>query len=53
MEEIKEELTKTGECKYRDEEGNLCLAESFVDAMGEVTTKITILEEALKEEVNS
>ena len=40
----KVELIKTGECIYRDEEGILCLAESFVDADGEVTTKITIIE---------
>lgn len=40
----KAELIKTGECIYRDEEGILCLAESFVDADGEVTTKITIIE---------
>ena len=50
MEEIKEELIKTGECMYRDEEGNLCLAESFENELGEVTTKITILEEVVKEE---
>ena len=50
MEEIEEELTKTGECKYRDEEGNLCLAESFVDVAGEVTTKKTVLEIAVKNE---
>ena len=40
----KVELIKTGECMYRDEEGNLCLAESFVDENGEVTTEITIIE---------
>ena len=38
------ELIKAGECMYRDEEGNLCLAESFVDENGEVTTKVTIIE---------
>ena len=41
---VKEELEKTGECKYIDEEGNLCLSESFVDGVGEVTTVITIIE---------
>lgn len=46
----KEVLTKTGECNYRDEEGNLCLAESFVDSNGEVTTEISILEEAISDE---
>ena len=40
----KVELIKTGECIYRDEEGILCLAESFVDADGEVTTEVTIIE---------
>ena len=38
------ELIKTGECIYRDEEGNLCLAESFLDADGGVTTEVTIIE---------
>ena len=42
MEEV--ELLKTGECIYRDEEGILCLAESFVDADGEATTEVTIIE---------
>ena len=40
----KVELIKTGECIYRDEEGGLCLAKSLVDADGEVTTKVTIIE---------
>ncbi len=45
------ELTKTGECNFRDELGNLCLAESFKDEVtGEVTTTVTILEEAIKVE---
>ena len=39
-----EELSKTGECRYRDEAGNLCLAESFVDGVDGVFTKLTILE---------
>ena len=38
------ELIKTGECMYRDEKDNLCLAESFINKSGEVTTKITIIE---------
>lgn len=42
------ELIKNGECNFRDELGNLCLAESFQDeTTGEVTTKVTILEEAV------
>lgn len=41
----KEELIKTGEVFTRDEQGNLCLVESFIDANGEVTTKYTIVEE--------
>jgi hypothetical protein len=44
-----EVLTKTGECMYRDELGNLCLAESFIDSMGEVITKTTVLEVTLEE----
>ncbi len=45
------ELTKTGECNFRDELGNLCLAESFQDEVtGEVTTKMTVLEEAVIDE---
>ena len=40
----KVELIKTGGCMYRDEEGNLCLAESFVDEDGEATTEATIIE---------
>lgn len=39
------ELTKSGEVYYIDEEGRLCHAESFIDANGEVTTKYTIVEE--------
>ena len=41
----KEELIKTGEVYYIDEEGRLCYAESFIDSNGEVTTKHTIVEE--------
>lgn len=36
--------TKTGECKYIDEQGNLCLAESFIDEKGLVSTETKILE---------
>lgn len=32
-------LVKTGECFYLDEVGTLCLAESFVNEAGEVTTE--------------
>ena len=46
----KEVLTKTGECNYIDEEGNLCLAESFEQENGEVTTSKTIIEEAITED---
>ena len=31
--------TKTGECYYRDDEGQLWLAESFVDGKGVTTTE--------------
>lgn len=41
----KEELIKTGEVYYIDEEGRLCYAESFIDSNGEATTKYTIVEE--------
>lgn len=42
----KEEVvkTKTGECRFFDEQGNLSLAESFVDEKGSVSTEIKILE---------
>lgn len=35
---------KTGECYFRDADGSLWLAESFVDANGVVTTKDTLIE---------
>ena len=35
----KPELTKTGECFFREEDGSLWLAESFVDDKGVVTTQ--------------
>lgn len=41
---VNETISKTGECKYIDELGNLCIAESFVDQNGEVFTKLNILE---------
>ena len=37
--------TKTGECYYRDDEGQLWLAESFVDAKGVTTTQQHLVEE--------
>lgn len=37
---------ETGRCNYIDEQGNLCLAESFVDSEGVVTTVSIIIEEA-------
>ena len=39
-------MIKTGECFYRDEEGNLWIAESFMDVEGVVSTKNTLVEEA-------
>ena len=36
---------ETGRCNYIDEQGNLCLAESFVDSEGVVTTITTIIGE--------
>ena len=38
-------MEKTGECYYRDENGALWLAESFVDKKGVVTTRDTLIEE--------
>lgn len=35
---MEKQLTKTGQCYYRDEEGNLWVAESWTDALGESTT---------------
>lgn len=34
-------MTKTGECLWRDEDGRLWLAESFVDRDGKVHTEQT------------
>lgn len=40
-------MIKTGECYYRDEDGKLWLAESFVDKDGNVTTQsVEVTEEA-------
>ena len=40
MANTQNKLTKTGECNFRDELGNLCQAESFQDeTTGEVPTK--------------
>ena len=38
-------MEKTGECYYRDEEGRLWLAESFVDETGKVITQNILIEE--------
>ncbi len=38
------EVTKTGECLYLDENGNLCLAESFVDKDGVCTSTSTYIQ---------
>lgn len=35
---------KNGECRFFDEQGNLCLAESFMDEKGLVSTETKILE---------
>lgn len=47
----KEELIKTGEVYYIDEEGRLCYAESFIDSNGVSSNKTTIVEYAIVEEV--
>lgn len=38
------EKIKTGECYFRDEQGNLVLAESFQDGAGVITTETTVIE---------
>ena len=38
-------MTKTGEVYFRDPDGALYLAESFVDEVGVVTTQHTLIEE--------
>lgn len=45
----KEDLIKTGEVFTRDEQGNLCLVESFMDSNGVSSGKITIVENAVVE----
>ena len=35
---------ETGGCNYIDEQGNLCLAESFVDSEGVVTSTSIVIE---------
>ena len=45
----KEDLIKTGEVFTRDEQGNLCLVESFMDSNGVSLGKITIVENAIVE----
>ena len=47
----KEELIKTGEVSTIDEQGNLCLVESFVDSNGVSSCKVTIVENAVVEVV--
>ena len=39
-------MKKTGECYFINEEGQLCLAESFEDEQGNVETQITVIEDA-------
>ena len=41
---------KTGECYFRNENGDLCLAESFQDDKGVVTTEITVIELSVHQE---
>jgi hypothetical protein len=36
---------KTGECYYLDEDGNLCLATSYCDENGHVTTSSALVEQ--------
>lgn len=47
----KEELIKTGGVYYIDEEGRLCYAESFIDANGVSSVKVTIVENTVVEVV--
>lgn len=42
----KEVSVKTGECFYRDEQGALLLATSYVDDDGVTTTEVTVIEPA-------
>jgi hypothetical protein len=37
-------MKKTGECYFINEDGQLCLAESFVDDSGKVETRTTVVE---------
>lgn len=37
-------MTKTGEVFFLDDEGRLCLAESFVDEHGNVSTETRVIE---------
>lgn len=41
-------MQKTGECYFRDDEGNLWIAESFCDKLGVVTTVSTQIQEDKK-----
>lgn len=47
----KEELIKIGEVYYIDEEGRLCIAESFIDSNGVSSGKTTIVENVVVEVV--
>jgi hypothetical protein len=38
------ELNKTGQCFYHDENGQLCLAISYCDESGQVTTTVVLIE---------
>jgi hypothetical protein len=38
-------MTKTGECYYRDEDGSLWLAVSYVDEKNFVTTQDVLIEQ--------
>jgi hypothetical protein len=37
-------MIKTGECYFLNDEGVLCLAESFMDDEGNVETKVSVVE---------
>jgi hypothetical protein len=43
------EKVKTGECYYRDEEGAILLATSYVDSNGEIFTEVVVVEPATPE----
>lgn len=39
-------MKKTGECYFINDDGHLCLAESFQDDLGNVETQITVIDDA-------